>query len=129
MDITSGTIQIQSNGKTLSGKIYDGTFTNESRTSPYIIFSATIGKLDYSVSSDCSILENNLIGLRQGYISEGFSSPVECSSSQGAGNTSSSSMSGTATTAQDRDSDGDGIPDSGDRCASNSNQRCYKESK
>ena len=28
---------------------------------------------------------------------------------------------------ESRDSDGDGIPDSNDRCASNSNQRCFKE--
>jgi hypothetical protein len=62
-----------------------------------------------------------------------FSGAVECSPSQGVGNTtaqpsspspSSSSMTGTT---QDGDSDGDGIPDPSDKCADNSNPRCYKE--
>jgi hypothetical protein len=63
-----------------------------------------------------------------------FSGPVECSSSQGGGNTttadatmqpSSSMTTGTATTAQD--SDGDGKPDSSDKCPHNSVHRCFKE--
>jgi hypothetical protein len=64
-----------------------------------------------------------------------FSGLVECSS-QGGGDTtytttqqSFSSMNGT-TQDKDRDSrvgDGDGIPDFSDRCANNSNPRCFKE--
>ncbi|MFL6522783.1 MAG: hypothetical protein ACJ71B_04815 [Nitrososphaera sp.] len=46
---------------------------------------------------------------------------VECSSSQGGGNTASS-ITGTA-----QDSDGDGISDSSDRCIHISNPRCFKE--
>ena len=37
-----------------------------------------------------------------------------------------SSMTGT-TKMVDSDGDGDGIPDSSDKCADNSNPRCYKE--
>jgi hypothetical protein len=69
-----------------------------------------------------------------------FQGAVECSSSQGGGDTTaqpSSSPSMTGNTTQDRDrgsssdrdddSDGDRIPDSSDNCAHNSNPRCYKE--
>ena len=64
-----------------------------------------------------------------------FQGPVECSPQGGntttttANQQQSSSSSSSMAAGSSQDSDGDGIPDSSDRCASNSNQRCYKESK
>ena len=57
-----------------------------------------------------------------------FQGPVECSPQGGNTTTNqqqSSSM--TAGSSQEHDGDGDGIPDSTDRCANNSNTRCFKE--
>ena len=76
------------------------------------------------MSSECSTSNINDISImftENGADFGTFHGAVECS--QG-GDTQS--MTGSS---QDRDSDGDGIPDSSDRCVSNSNQRCYKESK
>jgi hypothetical protein len=78
------------------------------------------------ISTSCSTLATNHIdvlrlGQSAGDIAH-FQGAVDCS--QGGGDTttqSSSSMTGTTT----QDGDGDGIPDSSDRCANNSNSRCY----
>jgi hypothetical protein len=59
-----------------------------------------------------------------------FSGPVECSSSQGEDTTtqrSSSSMAAGSSQHSNRDGDRDGISDSSDKCANNSNPRCFKE--
>jgi len=85
------------------------------------------------ISTSCSTSATNQIDISD-YASGGdpvghFQGPVECSP-QGGNSTANqqqpSSMTGTTTK---QDSEGDGIPDSSDRCASNSNQRCYEESK
>jgi hypothetical protein len=121
VDITNGTIQLQAD-QTYTGEIYSGSFNNNTRGGT-ISFNAKMNNLDYSVSSPCSTADSNQIHLTNQYGQQDFSGPVECSSSQGGGgNTASSSMTGTA-----QDGDGDGIPDSNDKCANNSNPRCYKE--
>ena len=51
-----------------------------------------------------------------------FSGPVECSSSQGGGEDTTQSMAA----GNSQDGDSDGIPDPTDRCAHNSNPRCFK---
>src|SRR5262245_41479875 len=57
-----------------------------------------------------------------------FVGPVKCDPPVLEDSTAqSSSSSPTTATITSQDSDGDGIPDYSDRCASNSNQRCYKE--
>ena len=83
------------------------------------------------ISTPCSTSATNHIDVTN-LISEDddghFQGPVECSPQGGNTTTnqqSSSSM--TAGSSQEHDGDRDGIPDSSDRCASNSNQRCYKE--
>jgi hypothetical protein len=84
------------------------------------------------ISTSCSTSATNRIDVTN-LVSENddghFHGPVECSPEGGNTTTSQQSSSTTGTTTTAQDSDGDGIPDSSDRCASNSNQRCYKESK
>ena len=135
--ITSGTFQITSirdGQKSASGSINGGEYVYNSGSL------AIIGRLDLvqnftepcipergaqlAMSSECSTSNINDISImftENGADFGTFHGAVECS--QG-GDTQS--MTGSS---QDRDSDGDGIPDSSDRCVSNSNQRCYKESK
>jgi len=121
VDITNGTIQWQTD-QTYTGEIYSGSFNNNTRGGE-IAFNTKLNNLDASVSSPCRSADSNPITLTiQQYQTENFNGPVECSSSQGGGNTASSSMTATA-----QDSDGDGIPDSSDRCTHNSNPRCFKE--
>jgi Thrombospondin type 3 repeat len=121
VDITNGTIQWQTD-QTYTGEIYSGSFNNNTRGGA-ISFNAKINNLDSSVSSPCRTVDSNSITLTYQNGRYEFNGPVECSSSQGGGNTASSSMTGTA-----QDSDGDGIPDSSDNCSHNSNPRCFKES-
>jgi hypothetical protein len=121
-EITNGTIQLQTD-QTYTGGIYSGSFTKNARGEDVITFKAKINNLDYSVYSNCSTSDGNPIHLSGPSVSSDYFGPVECSPI-GGGSTASSSMTGTK-----QDSDGDGIPDSSDRCANNSNTRCYKESK
>jgi hypothetical protein len=116
--ITSGTFQISSNGNVLtSGHISRGQFSNNSNGASISMVSTVIVGQDtyhYDISTDCSTFEDNKIDVLviDGPHTE-YSGPVECSPAEGGG--------------ADRDSDGDGIPDSSDKCANNSNPRCYKE--
>jgi hypothetical protein len=142
--ITNGTFQIDDiqAGKILySGNIIHGSFTN-STSGGLVLAQGELqgGNGNFYITTSCS--SSNPISIdvdihtNQGDGTLGFEGAVECSS-QGGGNTttaqqSSSSMTG-ATTTQDRDgsnsrdSDGDGIPDSSDKCAHNSNPKCFKE--
>jgi hypothetical protein len=109
-------------GSTLySGNIENGQFTNNSRGASISLSNAG-DPSDLSISAACSTADGNLIDfvLNGEGIELIFTGAVECSS-QGGGNTASS-MTGST---QDGDGDGDGIPDSSDRCANNSNSRCY----
>ena len=67
--------------------------------------------------------DTNSISLSLEDLTVQFGGEVECSTGGGGNTASSSSMTGTSA----QDSDGDGIPDSSDRCAHNSNHRCFKE--
>ena len=115
----------------MTGSITSGFYTTGDN-GPGITFYATIQNVVYVVESACTTLDDNPISISATGSSNGvvFSGAVECSPSQGGGDTaaqptsSPSSATGT-TTAQD--SDGDGIPDSSDKCANNSNHRCFKE--
>jgi hypothetical protein len=130
-DITNGTIQLQAD-QTYNGKINSGVIDNRTGVG-FISFDATINNTDYSVQSFCSTSESNDITVKTGggQTEVDFSGPVECSSSssssQGGDSTTQSSSSSPGTTTTTQDSDGDGIPDSTDRCASNSNPKCFKE--
>jgi hypothetical protein len=154
--ITNGTIQEHvsgSNGngpQTFTGNITSG-FYSTNHDPPYITFYATIQNADYYVESACTTSADNPIvvgpyGSSGGTILDGeFSGAVECSPSQSGGDTTAQSSpppppssltgssqgmdrgSSSSSNSTDSDGDGDGIPDSGDRCAHNSNQRCYKE--
>lgn len=126
--ITGGTVQLQddpeNNGRIYNGTVIEGTYTNDSKEGPTIEFSTLLGNTGYSVSSACSTSDTNSISLSLEDLTVQFGGEVECSTGGGGGNTaSSSSMTGTSA----QDSDGDGIPDSSDRCAHNSNHRCFKE--
>jgi hypothetical protein len=133
--ITSGTFQVTNSSSEqimYSGLIHGGSFTNN--TSGGLIFiagqpnhfpntphsCAAIGDA-LAITTSCSTADFNSIDITGSTVDNfgAFNGAVECS--QGGGNTASS-MTGTA-----QDSDGDGIPDSSDRCANNSNPRCYKE--
>jgi hypothetical protein len=105
---------------------------------------STQGQVDCSIDSPTwidSIMVDNVGPFNMSYVdgpvyltisarstdnSGGFSGFLDLKQPSHSSSTSSTPMTGTTTT---QDSDGDGIPDSSDRCASNSNQRCYKESK
>ena len=78
-----------------------------------------------SITTSCSTADFNSIDITGSTVDNfgDFNGAVECS--KGGGNTASS-MTGST---QDGDGDGDGIPDSSDRCANNSNPRCYKDAR
>jgi hypothetical protein len=147
--LTDGTFQVtnSSDGQILySGKIYTGTFTNNSGGgSPELSYrpdrvpnSGSICVSTYDllyITTSCSTDDDNPITVDTG--NEGrfgdFYGAVECSysSSQGGGDDAANSMTGSS---EDRDSssrgsdgDRDGIPDSSDKCTHNSNPRCFKE--
>jgi hypothetical protein len=111
-----------------SGDFNSGTFTNDTEGESIV----ATGSVDQSqggsskLSAPCSTLKYNGIEVYISASTNGgpyeFQGPVECSSSQGGG-TAQSMTAGTTT----QDSDGDGIPDSSDKCANNSNARCYRE--
>ena len=107
----------------LKGFFIGGYFTNESgqaRLDLMLRSDDPENDFVYALTTSCGdSVTSRWVGYRGSIYFEG---PVECSSS------SPSQSTGSATTTT-QDSDGDGIPDSSDRCASNSNQRCYKESK
>ena len=108
-----------------SGNIDHGQFHNNGR-GPSISLDNIENGRGILIGADCKTTDNNRINfIDTDGSSFTFTGAVECST---AGGNSATSITGTTTT-KDRDSDGDGIPDSSDRCASNSNQRCYKESK
>jgi hypothetical protein len=89
----------------------------------------------YVILSSCSTSDTNVISVLvpndPSSPDEHFKGGVECpvggeeGEAHSAQPTSSTPMTATTTTTQD--SDGDGIPDSSDRCAHNSNPRCFKE--
>jgi hypothetical protein len=127
--ITEGTFQISSeqDGKiATSGHISQGQFSNSSSGASISMVSTVVKGPDtyhYTIITDCSKSNDNKIIVEiEGGPRPEYSGPVECSSSQGGGNTASS-MTGTPT----QDGDGDGIPESSDRCTHNSNPRCFKE--
>ena len=77
------------------------------------------------IFTSCSTSASNDIGVENPNIVQDigdFSGPVECSSSQGGGEDTTQSMAA----GNSQDGDSDGIPDSTDRCAHNSNPRCFK---
>ena len=134
VDITNGTIQWQDQGGgNVTAEINGGEFNND-RGKGEISLSTTLDEIAYTIQSECSTSERNII-TESKTVGNGdpsyqtFTGPVECSSSSSQGGnstTQSASLTGTTpTTTQDRD--GDGIPDSSDRCAHNSNPRCFKE--
>ncbi|HEY1247459.1 MAG TPA: hypothetical protein VGE97_00595 [Nitrososphaera sp.] len=107
-----------------SGNIDQGQFRNYGRGASISLNVIENGR-GILMGADCKTSDNNRISfIDTDGSSFTFFGAVECSTA--GGNSVSSSMIGTTST-QDRD--GDGIPDSGDRCDHNSNQRCYKESK
>jgi hypothetical protein len=124
--ITGGTVQLQqdpeNNGRIYNGTAFDGAYTNDSKLGPNFYFSTTLGQTGYSISSACSTSDLNNIDLTIEDLTVQAGGGVECSTGGGGNTASSSSMTGPT-----QDSDGDGMPDSSDRCASNSNQRCFKE--
>jgi hypothetical protein len=102
------------------------------------------------ISTSCSTLATNHIDVLRLGPSAGdiahFQGPVECSPSEGGGDTTaqssspSSSLTGssqgtdrgsssnsTDSSSNSKDGDSDGIPDSSDRCPNNSHHRCFKE--
>jgi hypothetical protein len=110
-----------------SGNIDHGQFHNNGRGASISLNVIENGH-GILIGADCKTSDNNRISFID---SDGssftFFGAVECSPTGERGNTAySTSMTGTNIT---QDSDGDGIPDSSDRCAHYSNQRCYKESK
>lgn len=142
--ITNGTIHTPDfNGdgsQTLTGSITSGAYIT-SRQPPGIQFYATIQNVVYLVESACTTSDDNPISISATGSSNGFvfSGAVECSPSEGGGDTtaqpSSSSLTGSSqgtdrgssSSSNSTDSDRDGIPDSSDRCDHNSHQRCFKE--
>jgi hypothetical protein len=143
-NITGGTFQViySATGDTAySGSINSGTFTNDNSGGTLGIYgvvnngdtlfpSCASQGSHLEISTTCSGSNENSIDVynedNYGSVLGVFSGAVECS--QGGGTTQpSSSSSMTTGTAQDSDGDGDGIPDSSDRCAHNSDHRCFKE--
>jgi hypothetical protein len=110
-----------------SGTIYSGQFTKNNMA---LVMDGACGSLSIKLETSCSNSPRNVISVTTYDVNVGlgtFFGPVDCSieGGGGLGNTAaSSSMTGTTST---QDSDGDGIPDSSDRCANNSNTRCFKE--
>jgi hypothetical protein len=102
-DITSGTFQLQDdppNGQIYTGKINDGTFTNDTSGASFN-FPFTIGDSFFIVGSECSINEYNQISLSYNHAVTPFTGAVDCSSSQGGGgggNTTTTPTTPTATT-------------------------------
>jgi hypothetical protein len=125
-NITGGTIQLETPniGNIYNGKIVEGTFTNDSRKGPLFSFTAIFQSFGVTVQSRCSTYEFNAFTVIFSQGASSFNGPVECSSSQGGGDTAQPSSMAAGSS---QDSDGDGIPDSSDRCTHNSNHRCYKE--
>jgi hypothetical protein len=158
--ITSGTIQVDlpdpdASGptQTLTGNITSGAYIT-SRSPTGIQFYATIQNTDFLIESACTTSGDNPIEVNPGGSSGGifnggiFSGAVECSPSQGGGDTtaqpsspspSSSSLTGSSegtdrgsssnssASSNNTDRDSDGIPDSSDNCPNNSDHRCFKE--
>ncbi|MFL6484768.1 MAG: hypothetical protein ACJ70Z_08665 [Nitrososphaera sp.] len=128
--ITSGTMEITEDGqRAYGGNIQGGTYNNN--TSGGIL--SAYGPIDqigdtFYIDATCGTSVNSPISVDIQISGGGgtihFNGPVECIPSQAGRDTTHSSMTGTTTT---QDSDGDGIPDSSDRCAHNSNPRCFKE--
>jgi hypothetical protein len=138
--ITNGTFQVTG---VVDGSIVSGTFTNETRGGVLSMI-GTVDVVHNCPTNPCVLEKGTQFGIITGcsvnsvpssismfYTDSGidfgdFNGAVECSSH---GDTTHSSMAGSTQDREigNRDSDGDGIPDSSDRCAHNSNQRCYKE--
>jgi hypothetical protein len=138
VDITSGTFQVtnSSGGILYSGNIRSGSFTNNTSGGSlglaYGVDRVPSGPTCVStehellIDTGCSTTNFNDITTRSsaGNIFGDFTGAVECSQGGGGGDTTQSSMTG-STQDRDGDGDGDGIPDSNDKCANNSNPRCY----
>jgi len=129
--ITNGTIQLKAGHQIYTGEITSGSFTNDSRGGSFTFY-AKIDNVYYSANSLCSTSQTNSITLSNSLGRQSYEGPVECTSSQGErGNTTTADAtmqpSSSMTTGTAQDSDGDGIPDSSDRCANNSNTKCFKE--
>ncbi|MFL6485595.1 MAG: hypothetical protein ACJ71D_02625 [Nitrososphaera sp.] len=129
--ITNGTIQLKAGHQIYTGEITSGSFTNDSRGGSFTFY-AKIDNVYYSANSLCSTSQTNSITLSNSLGRQSYEGPVECTSSQGErGNTTTADAtmqpSSSMTTGTAQDSDGDGIPDSSDRCAHNSNTKCFKE--
>jgi hypothetical protein len=126
--ITNGTIHTPDfNGdgsQTLTGSITSGAYIT-SRQPSGIQFYATIQNVVYYVDSACTTSDDNPISISATGSGNGvvFSGAVECSPSEGGGDTTAQSMAAGSS----QDGDRDGIPDSSDRCPNNSHHRCFKE--
>jgi hypothetical protein len=140
-EVTSGTFQLNSSeGVVDEGPLdaHSSSFTNDS--SGVTINLDYLGNKDaadssYLIVTSCSTSDGNDISVTTPNLNleTDFYDPVECIIRGGEGEahstqpTSSSPVTGTTTTTTQQDSDGDGIPDSSDKCAHNSNLRCFKE--
>ena len=112
-------------------------FTNVSNSGKQILVFGLLTKpqegIQIVISTSCNTSASNDIGIENPNAVQAigdFSGPVECSSSQGKDTTTqqpSSSMAAGSSQHSNRDGDRDGISDSSDKCANNSNPRCFKE--
>ena len=141
--ITSGTFQVTNSSSEqimYSGLIHGGSFTNNTSGGFIVIAGqpnhfpntphscAAIGDA-LAITTSCSTADFNSIDITGSTVDNfgDFTGAVECS--KGGGNTASSMTGSTQDSDGDGDGDGDGIPDSSDRCANNSNPRCYKDAR
>jgi hypothetical protein len=139
VDITGGTFQVSQAPNSevgpfmLNGNIQGGAFNNNTSGGSITMN----GVVDYvsdsgltcvqkgdqvTLETDCFAVADITFSSPVGGVQYDFAGAVECSPSTQGGDTTQSSMTGST---QDSDGDSDGIPDSSDRCANNSNSRCY----
>ena len=119
----NGTFQVTSTpdgGIINSGDIVRGRLSNNSQG---VVSIELIGRND-AIATSCSTSANNIILMDE----SPYRGAVDCdtgdTTAQPSSSSSSPPMTGTTTT---QDGDRDGIPDSSDRCAHNSNTKCFKE--
>jgi hypothetical protein len=146
--ITSGTFKVTSTDAPISysGKITSGKANNNSNAEVLFLqgpveqvssptsHCGMIQGLLYTIYTHCST-SNTAVSITTSYYTSNsgnvpvgdFKGVVECSPVGGGTTLSSSSSSSSSITGSSQDGDRDGIPDSSDRCAHNSNTKCFKE--
>jgi len=120
VDITNGTFHYEVLGDTYTAGIASVSVTNNT-SNGHITIQTSPAAHGIRAITYCSTSDSNTISLTGGFKLNG---PVECTSSQGGGDTTQSIAAGSS---QDTDGDRDGIPDSSDKCPHNSHHRCFKE--